>query len=132
MFKHLPAEQVHPQAVPAAIAAECAGKEGKFWEMHDLLFESPASLDDEHLVARAARLGLRGDFGSCMQSDIIAKVREDARFARSIGIRSTPTSLFGRIESNGTVAVIRTLVGARSVMEFVRAIEAVLADSRRR
>ena len=48
-YRHFPLEEVHPHAMLAAEAAECAGSQGKFWEMHDLLFENQAHLKPKHL-----------------------------------------------------------------------------------
>ena len=56
-FKHNPLGN-HPRAMPAALAAEAAGKQGKFWEMHDKLFENNRALSDDDLVGYAKELGL--------------------------------------------------------------------------
>ena len=57
-FRHFPLEEVHPHAVLAAEAAECAGDQGKFWEMHDLLFDNQTHLKPKHLHGYAERLEL--------------------------------------------------------------------------
>src|ERR687896_1923141 len=57
-FRHFPVRGSHPRAFPAACAAEAAGRQGRFWEMHDALFEDQGRLEDPHLWARAERLGL--------------------------------------------------------------------------
>src|ERR1700724_669805 len=57
-FRNFPLEDVHPHALAAALAAECAGGQGKFWPMHDLLFDNQAHLKTKDLQAYAARLGL--------------------------------------------------------------------------
>src|SRR5687768_9487903 len=53
VFRHLPLEQIHPSARRAAEAAECAGDQGKFWELHDRFFEHQKSLGPEDLVTHA-------------------------------------------------------------------------------
>ena len=58
VFRHFPVRSSHPRAWPAACAAEAAGRQGRFWEMHDLLFGDQARLEDPHLWDRARRLGL--------------------------------------------------------------------------
>src|SRR5256886_8153286 len=58
VFRHFPVIEAHPHAESAAEVAEAAGAQGKFWEMHDLLFRRQAALDDEHLLAYARELGL--------------------------------------------------------------------------
>ncbi len=50
-YRHFPLSEIHPRAVPVAEAAEAAGTQGKFWEMHDMLFESQPALSDALLTA---------------------------------------------------------------------------------
>jgi len=57
-FRHFPQRDIHPDAARAAEAAEAASAQGAFWEMHDLLFESPGALGRDDLVADAVELGL--------------------------------------------------------------------------
>jgi hypothetical protein len=58
VFRHFPVAQLHPHAWHAAEAAEAAAAQGKFWQMHQMLFEHQDALDDEHLLHYAATLGL--------------------------------------------------------------------------
>ena len=58
VFRHFPVIEAHPHAEAAAEVAEAAGAQGKFWEMHDLLFRRQAALDDDHLLAYVRELGL--------------------------------------------------------------------------
>src|SRR5580698_7073067 len=58
VWRHFPLVEVHPHAMRAAQAAEAAGAQGKFWSMHDVLFENQTHLDAHHLRAYAERLGL--------------------------------------------------------------------------
>ena len=60
-FRHFPLSQVHPHARHAAEVAEAAAAQGKFWEMHDMLFASQNALDDASLVNYAAELTLDAD-----------------------------------------------------------------------
>ena len=64
VFRNFPLAEMHPHAVSAAEAAEAAGAQGKFWEMHDLLYQNQQALDDPDLLtlrrrARARRAALR-------------------------------------------------------------------------
>src|SRR5262249_14890669 len=60
---------MHPNALTAALAARCAGEQGKFWEMHDSLFANQAALDAKDLTDRARELGLdQGKFSDCFGS----------------------------------------------------------------
>ena len=92
VFKHLPLTDAHPQALPAARAAFCAGAQGSFWPYHDALFAA-AELSPEAFAKLAARLGLRlPEFTSCLDSETSrAAVIDDMREARRIGIDGTPT-----------------------------------------
>ncbi|MHB1834909.1 MAG: DsbA family protein, partial [Solirubrobacteraceae bacterium] len=70
VFRHFPVRSSHPRAWPAACAAEAAGIQGRFWEMHDSLFADQARLEDPHLWARARDLGLDLDrFDADRRSD---------------------------------------------------------------
>jgi protein-disulfide isomerase len=93
VFRHFPQTSSHPHAFRAAQAAEAAGAQGKFWEMHDLLFARQEALEDEHLVADAAELGLDVDrFGRELRDEVYAeRVREDIRSGTASGVTGTPT-----------------------------------------
>jgi protein-disulfide isomerase len=58
VFRNFPLTNIHPDAQHAAEAAEAAGGQGKFWEMHDTLFENQRALDDPHLLKYAEMIGL--------------------------------------------------------------------------
>jgi protein-disulfide isomerase len=85
VFRHFPVRSSHPRAWPAACAAEAAGRQDRFWEMHDLLFGDQARLEDPHLWDRARRLGLdlerfdadrrRDDVRECVKADFRSGVR---------------------------------------------------------
>nr|MDQ6915601.1 thioredoxin domain-containing protein [Actinomycetota bacterium] len=58
VFRHFPVRSKHPRGWAAACAAEAAGRQGRFWEMHNHLYADPGRLDDPHLWQRARELGL--------------------------------------------------------------------------
>src|SRR6266705_493075 len=58
VFRNFPLSQIHPHAEHAAEAAEAAAGQGKFWEMHDILFENQSALEDDNLAQYAESLGL--------------------------------------------------------------------------
>jgi protein-disulfide isomerase len=93
VYRHFPLEEVHPHAVRAAEAAECAGGQGKFWEMHDLLFDNQSHLKLQHLIGYAERLGLDVPrFTAEMDDEIyLQRVREHLASGRDSGARNTPT-----------------------------------------
>src|ERR1700761_7327101 len=57
IFRNFPLADAHPNAMHAAIAAEAVALQGKFWEMHDIIFENQIHLGDSHLVKYAANVG---------------------------------------------------------------------------
>jgi protein-disulfide isomerase len=91
-FRHFPLEQPHPHALGAAQAAECAGAQGRFWEMHDLLFEHQQRLTRRDLDAYAGRLGLdMARFAAEMGDEVyLQRVREHMEGARRSHVRTTP------------------------------------------
>jgi protein-disulfide isomerase len=93
VFRNFPLTQVHPYAVKAAEAAEAAGEQGKFWEMHDMLFEHQDALDLQHLVAYAERVGVNSHkVALSLQADAYAsRVREDFMSGVRSGVNGTPT-----------------------------------------
>jgi protein-disulfide isomerase len=93
VFRNFPLSEIHPHAAQAAQAAEAAGAKGKFWEMHDVLFENQKALGSAHLAAYAERLGLDPvDFGEAIRrGDFEPRVREDFMSGVRSGVNGTPT-----------------------------------------
>lgn len=93
VFRHFPRTNVHPHAEAAAEVAEAAGEQGKFWEMHDTLFEHFNHLDGEHLMLYARELGLDMErFEQAINHrSFAARVQEDFKSGEECGVRATPT-----------------------------------------
>ena len=93
VFRHFPLEGVHPHALRAAEAAECAGGQGRFWPMHDLLFENQLHLDPAHIFDYARRLGLDiARFTAEMDDEVyLQRIREHQESGNASGVRATPT-----------------------------------------
>ena len=105
VFRHFPVRSSHPRAWPAACAAEAAALQGRFWEMHDLLFVDQGHLEDPHLWARAGALGLDLErFESDRRSEAV-----QARVERA-GVVTTPTLFAGGRTLAGQIDA-RTLAG---------------------
>ncbi len=120
IFKHFPLPS-HDQAKPAARAAMAAGEQGKFWQMHDLLFEHRDELgDDGILIELADELELDVDrFEADMKKDTFDKqIDADMQEADTLGVRGTPTFFI-----DGT-----RMVGAKPAAEIEQAIEEALAE----
>jgi protein-disulfide isomerase len=93
VFRHFPVRSSHPRAWPAACAAEAAGLQGRFWEMHDALFADQARLEDPHLWDRARALGLDLDrFEADRRSEAVQRrVKSDFLTGVRAGVVTTPT-----------------------------------------
>ena len=93
VFRHFPNRTVHPHARLAAEAAEAAGAQGKFWEMHDLLFQHQDHLEERELIEYARELGLdEGRFRTELEEHTHSKtINEDFRSGRESGVQGTPT-----------------------------------------
>src|SRR5262245_45317846 len=93
VFRNFPLTNAHPHAAHAAEAAETAAAQGKFWEMHDYLYEHQQALEDADLEEYADRLGLDLErFDREMEDQIHAgRVREDFLSGVRSGVNGTPT-----------------------------------------
>jgi protein-disulfide isomerase len=93
LFRHFPMAAKHPRARALAVAAEAAGLQGRFWEMHDSLLCDQGHLDDPHLWRRARELGLDLErFEADRRSQAVAdRVERDFRSGIRAGVATTPT-----------------------------------------
>ncbi len=93
VFRHFPLEEVHPHALAAAQASECAGGQGKFWEMHDLLFANQDHLKAPQLHSYAERLQLdMARYSAEMDDQVyLQRIREHIEGANRSAVRATPT-----------------------------------------
>ena len=114
VFRHFPVKSSHPRAWPAACAAEAAARQGRFWEMHDLLFADQARLEDPHLWDRAERLGLdMARFEHDRRSEAIRdRVRRDFESGVRAGVVTTPTLFLssGVVAGRGAAEAVDALV----------------------
>ena len=97
VFRHLPLTDVHAHAELAARAAEAAGAQGRFWELHDLLFAHQDELELEDLLGYAGELGLDVEqFARDLEDErLAARVRADVEGAEASGAGGTPTFFVG-------------------------------------
>jgi protein-disulfide isomerase len=102
-FRHFPLSKMHPHARSAAQAAEAAGAQGKFWEMHDLLFANASALEPQNLVEYAMLLELDvARFENEMASETYAaRVQEDVASGVRSGVNGTPTFFINGRRHNG-------------------------------
>ncbi len=93
VFRNFPLSQLHPYALVAAQAAEAAALQGKFWKMHDLLFEQQDLLKPEIIPVWAKRIELNLEqFGSDIKQGVVEKrIKEDRQSGIRSGVNGTPT-----------------------------------------
>jgi protein-disulfide isomerase len=120
-YRHFPLEEVHPHALAAAESAECAGAQGKFWEMYDLLFANQTQLKPKHLHAYAERLELDlTRYAAEMDEHVyLQRIREHVESGQLSRVRGTP-GLFvnGRIQDasfgpKGVFAAVEAALAGR-------------------
>jgi predicted DsbA family dithiol-disulfide isomerase len=118
VFRQFPLD-IHPQAPKAAEAALCANEQGKFWQMHDAMFQDQQKLQVADLKATAGKLGVdQASFDSCLDGGkYAAQVQEDLRAGMVAGVSGTPA-----VFVNG-----KMLSGAQPFEAFAAAIDAELA-----
>ncbi len=133
VFRDFPITSIHKQAFKAAEAANCAGAEGKYWEMHDRLFDHQKALNIESLDSHALAVGLDlAIFQRCLKSGITAKeIRDDMAEGQKAGVRGTPTFFIGRTNpSSSSVKVLRMVRGAQAYANFKQVLDSVLATQK--
>lgn len=128
VFKDYPIKQLHPQAELASQAAECAGEQGKYWEMHETLFSNPQEWDTTEPAAREAMTKYAGDlqldstkFAACMEPGATARSDVEANMAegRHLNLTGTPSFVI-----NG-----KLLAGAQPLDVFQRVFDRELASA---
>jgi protein-disulfide isomerase len=97
VVRNFPLTEIHPHALSAAAAAEAADLQGRFWDMHDLLFHRQQALDDDDLVGYAAEVGLDGErFARDRTSDaVFDRIRRDVDSGVGAGVMGTPSFFIG-------------------------------------
>jgi protein-disulfide isomerase len=103
VFRHFPITSIHPHALQAAEAAEAAGAQGKFWEMHDRLFTHQSEFDYVGLLRHAMAIGLRVEqFDREMRAHTyLEEVRVDFRRGIEDGVNGTPTIFINGVRYDG-------------------------------
>jgi protein-disulfide isomerase len=103
VFRHFPLREVHPNAFNAALAAEAAGRQGKFWELNDLLGPSRRELDPETIYKLAARPGCDVDQFKRDAKDpaLRARIEEDIESGLASGVNGTPTFFLNNVRYDG-------------------------------
>jgi protein-disulfide isomerase len=106
VYRHFPLVEAHPHAEAAAEASEAAGAQGRFWEMHDMLFGNQQALESGDLALYAAKIGIDAQrFERELAVGVYArKVRDDFRGGIRGGVNGTPTFFINRFRYDGNWA----------------------------
>ena len=118
----------HAHALDAAIAARCAGEQGKYWEMHDDLFAHQSELA-RTILADGEKWGMdAAKFHECVSSGrYTAAIQKSAQDAEQLGVRATPSFLIGTLDADGhELKVMRALRGAYTYEAFKAVLDGVL------
>ncbi len=132
VYRDFPITSIHPNAIPAALASECADDQGKFWEMHDLIFENQRTWQGLEIPQSvglfkqyASELGLdSNEFDLCVDSGkYLEEVSNDLDEGRAYGVTGTPGFFVG----NEKIGFVK-LIGAQPFSSFQRVIEQQLVQ----
>jgi len=138
-LRNFPLDEAHPLAGKTAEAAECAGKQGKYWEAHEQLFRAAqGSSSISGFDAKAVLIGAspsnaiginRAEFEHCLDSGAsTARVNADRNEALRVGVDATPTFFFGYRDSLDPTKMhaVKMLTGSQPLLSFERIIEYLL------
>jgi protein-disulfide isomerase len=120
VFRNFPIVGAHPHALRAAEAAEAAGAQGRFWPMHDRLFEHQHLLDDESLVRHAVAVGVEDMerfVRELAEHRYLPRIREDLASGARSGVNGTPTFFINGVRHDGgydVASLMQALLAARA------------------
>lgn len=131
-FRHFPNESTHGNSMYAAEIAVCAGKQGRFWQVHDRLFDrgiriSKRSIDDSVEKLQLDRRALDG----CRATEAVLRIDQDLSDAIALNLRGTPAFIVGTMGGDRRIAATGRIAGTRSLDTFRKALGAALAKAAR-
>ena len=121
IFKDYPLSSIHPYALVGAEAAWCAGEQGKYWQMHDTIYSTNQSQNDQtKLESDAASLGLNtSQFNACVQNNKYSnQIQTDVNDGNKIGVQGTPTVLIGTYNARNNTVTGNLVYGAYPYATF--------------
>jgi protein-disulfide isomerase len=136
VFVDYPIAQLHPDAFKSHEAAACAGDQGKYWQMHDLLFTNSPARDAAQLTANANLIGVdTKKFEACLNGGNggthAAAIRESVARMQQLGVDGTPLTLIGLTPAPGApMKIVSSVYGAKPYPEFKAAVDAALAQAK--
>jgi protein-disulfide isomerase len=104
VFRHFPITSIHPHAEAAALAAEAADAQGKFWEMHDVIFENQEALENEDLLRYAEALSLdQAKFAESLRiREFLPRIQGNVMSGVRSGVNGTPTFFIDGVRHDGS------------------------------
>ena len=132
VFRDFPIQSIHPNALPASVAAECANEQGKFKEMHDMLFEKQKEWSNQNIEnvmitfnQYASKIGIEEiKFDSCLKNGkYVEEIQKDLNDGRTYGISGTPGFFIG----NNQIGFVE-LKGAQPFDSFKKVIDSQLKN----
>lgn len=111
-FRNYPLTSLHPYAFDAACAVEAAGKQGKYWEMHDAVLANQGGLSDDLFMGLAEKLGLNECrfVTDCISKSVHCKINTDFHTGTESGVNGTPTFFVDGKRFNGCAADLYVLI----------------------
>lgn len=130
VMRENPIPNLHRDAMNASMAALCAGDQGKYWEMHDMMFDNQKKLGVDDLKGYAGAIGLdTASFNTCLETNKFSKqINADKSSADKMGVRGTPGFVLGVTDSNDPDKAMMTVYirGARPLASFKQEIDSLL------
>jgi protein-disulfide isomerase len=128
-----PLESIHPKAIKFHEAANCAGDQGKYWDMHARIFTNSKAVSESELIESAEAIGLdSAAFKECLSSGKHAsEIKNDISQGQKAGVRGTPSFFIGLTKpGESTVKVTKMLRGAQPYTSFKRDIDSLLTPKK--
>lgn len=126
-----PLESIHPKAMKAHEAANCAGVQDKYWDMHGLIFENKKALDPDDFRKHAESLGLdMAKFNACLDGGMyVNEIRKDMEEGRKAGVRGTPSFFIGLTgPDESKMKATKMIRGAQGFSSFKSALDEILSE----
>jgi protein-disulfide isomerase len=126
-FRHFPLASKHAEALRTAEEADCARRQGKFWEASTLFFQQQAHLKDVTLRSGSLHLDVPS-FDSCLAHDAATQVQQDIDSGRKLNITGTPTFIVGDLVGGNLVKARERLVGAQPADRLVGIVDRLVGS----
>lgn len=128
VYRHFPAGGSRPGGIDAAVAAQCAARQDRFWELHDRFFSAPRPVQPGDLERHARAAGVNVEtYRTCVKAGLAREdVRADVEQARRLGLAGTPGFAIGLRDDEERVRVMQRIGGAQPYAAFKAVLDALL------